>query len=301
MSYMLFVDESGHDASGSSPYVVLAGICIEDRDLWRLICQVHDAEERFFGQRVSPGDLELKGKKLLKRKTFRLASQLPEIAPEERTGLARRCLERGRDSKGDPGGGGVTRRELTALAQAKLAFVGRLLELWGDYGVRVFASIVDRDAERPEGDFLRKDYAYLFERYFYFLEDRRERAGDPLGLVVFDELERSQCHILIEQMSRYFRETATGKMRASRIIPEPFFVHSELTTAVQMADVAAYIVAWGVRVGGMDRPRREELSDLARLVCDLRYRTVRDGFRVWSFAVIDDLRPREEKEGEDAG
>jgi len=33
MSYMLFVDESGQNL-GESPYAVLAGIAVKDRDLW---------------------------------------------------------------------------------------------------------------------------------------------------------------------------------------------------------------------------------------------------------------------------
>lgn len=75
---------------------------------------------------------------------------------------------------------------------------------------------------------LQKDYAYLFERFFYFLEDNAAREQ---GIVVFDELEKSKSHLLIDQMHRYFTETATGQYRANRIIPEPFFVHSELTTS----------------------------------------------------------------------
>ncbi|WP_256091437.1 hypothetical protein [Candidatus Thiosymbion oneisti] len=67
--------------------------------------------------------------------------------------------------------------------------------------------------------------------------------------------------------------------------------------AVQIADILAYLMAWGVRVGGMSRPAREELGDLAAQVCDMRYQARRevDGnpdFSIWSFAVIDDLRPR---------
>ena len=88
-------------------------------------------------------------------------------------------------------------------------------------------------------------------------------------------------------------------MRAARVIPEPFFVHSHLTTAIQLADIVAYVVAWGVRVAGMYRPAREELAPFAEKVCELRYRTHReDGdsrYPLWSFAVLDDLRPREER------
>ncbi len=299
MSRLLFLDESGHDRK-DSPYEVLAGICVEDRDLWNLICQVQDAETMFFGQRISIEEFELKAKKLLKRKTFRLASQLPPFDTKERTELARQCLEKGKNNKGNPGGSGATKSELTALAQAKIAFVKYLMELCARYRVLAFASIVDFEAPYSAGDFLRKDYSYLFERYYHFLDDCL--IGE-MGLVVFDELERAQCHILVDQMSRYFRETAKGLARASRIIPEPFFVHSHLTTAIQLADLVAYIVAWGVRVGNMTREKRTELAELAAMVINLRYSRKIIGedeqeHILWSFAVIDDLRPREERQEE---
>ena len=53
--------------------------------------------------------------------------------------------------------------------------------------------------------------------------------------------------LLIDQMHRYFEETALGRHRASRIIPEPFFVHSDLTTGVQIADLLAYVISWRFR------------------------------------------------------
>lgn len=297
MSYLLFLDESGVDHR-HSPYEVLAGVSIRDQSLWNLVCQIQEAELEFFGQRLTPGSLELKAKKLIKRKTFRIASQLPPFNRDRRRELARACLEKGAAAKGRKVDSGVTRSELTALAQAKIAFVERVFELCGRYSVRAFASIVPRNAPRPSGHFLRKDYSYLFERFYYFLEAQR---AEELGLVIFDELERSQCHMLVDQMSLYFRETATGRLRAGRIIPEPFFVHSELTTAVQIADLVAYIVCWAVRFGSaMDQPRREELDPLADLVCQLRFRTTREimgqpDYPVWSFTLIDDLRPREEQ------
>jgi Protein of unknown function (DUF3800) len=98
-------------------------------------------------------------------------------------------------------------------------------------------------------------------------------------------------------MSRYFQTTAKGRLRASRIVPEPFFVHSELTSLVQIADLVAYIIAWGVRVGSMTRPAREELRELADAVVAMRYMQQRDDFTRWGFAIIDDLRPREERSG----
>jgi hypothetical protein len=239
----------------------------------------------------------VKAKKLLKHKTFVLAAQMPPFDAGERRRLALACLAKGQQAKGLQGGGGASRAELTALAQAKLAFVAHLLELCATHQARAFASIVEPSAPRPAGGFLRKDYAYLFERYFYFLDGCLD---SPQGLVVFDELDRSRCHLLVDQMAHYFHSTGKGRQRASRIVPEPFFVHSELTTLVQLADIVAYVISWGVRFGPLRHTRREELAALASAVCKLRHvaSRKRDGqlFNVWSFAYIDDLRPREERE-----
>ena len=287
MGYFLFIDESGHDRR-QAPYEVLSGLCVEDREIWNLIQRVWSAEERFFGLRITDGTLELKGKKLLKKKTFKLAGQLDTIAEDERRDLAKACIESGDQA---------TRVQLTALGQAKLAFVEHLLELCSQHRTRVFASLVDVEAEKPGGNFLRKDYAFLFERFFYFLEDQDQTS---YGVVVFDELDKSKSHILVDQMSAYFQKTANGRMRASRIIPEPFFVHSDLTTLIQLTDIVAYILSWGVRFGGMNKPAREELAVFADHVLQLRHRSVRElngqeNFVVWSLTHITDLRPLEQQ------
>lgn len=287
MSHFLFVDESGQDQR-ESPYEVLAGVSVEDRMLWSLVQAIQQDEFAIFGRRYSEGVRELKAKRLLDRRTYIHAAQLPTMGPEERRALAKRCLDDG------PHAG---RREITAPAQAKLVFVLRALERCAQFNCRIFASAVPANAPRTAGDFLRRDYAYLFERFFYFLEDLGPNA---LGLVVFDEIERSKSHILISQMARYFLQTERGRLRAGRIIPEPMFVHSELTTGVQLADLVAYIIAWNVRVGSMELAAREEMAALGGAVQDLRYRAVREvgdnpSFGIWSIAVIDDLRPFEER------
>lgn len=298
MSYLLFVDESGNDKA-ESPYEVLAGLAVQDQQLWSLICRLQDAEVEHFGQRVSKGSVELKAKRLLKRKTYTLAKQLPPIENPLRRELAHSCLVKGAEARAASlSASRVTRAELTALAQAKLAFVQTALELCGQHQVKVFASIIPRSAPRPSGNFLRKDYAYLFERFFYFVEDR---STAELGLVVFDELDQTRCHLLLEQMSLYFLRTSKGRLRAARIIPEPFFVRSELSTMVQIADLVAYLISWGVRFGAMQGDARTELDPLASLVLEMRHRTIRDlpgrpSSPVWSFTVIDDLRPQLERE-----
>ena len=291
MSYILFIDESGHDGK-ASPHEVLAGVSVEDRELWNLISAIQQIEIECFGRRYSEGVSELKGKKILKTKVFRHAMSRPEFDREDRRSLAKLALDRGNIATPD---------QLAALGQAKIEFVRKTLTICAQHRCRAFASIVPRGAPRPpSGDHLRKDYSYLFQRFFYFLEDV---SPESLGFVVFDEIEKAKSHLLINQMFKYFKETTTGRSRAGRIIPEPFFVHSELTTAIQIADLVAYLLAWGIQVGAMGPPARPELAEFGQLVCNLRYKSVREMhgnpyFGIWSFAVIEDLRSRDDRIGE---
>lgn len=284
MAYFLFIDESGQDHR-DSPYEVLAGVAVQDQDVWNLVQALHDSETRIFGQRYSQHSSELKAKKLLNRKVFRLARQMDAIPETERAVLAHACLTDGERA---------TRARLTALAQAKLAYVQEVFELCARFRCRLFASVVNDSKPPTPGDYLRKDYAYLFERFFHFLEDADQSS---MGAVVFDELERSKSHVLVEQLERYFRGTATGRQRAGRIIPEPFFVHSELTTGIQLADLVAYVLSWGFRTPRLTEPSRDELRDYVAQIRRLRHRAIRsrigrDNFTVWSIAVIPSLRPR---------
>ena len=302
LAYFLFIDESGIDQT-CSPYEVLAGVAVQDSRVWSLIMAIQQAEIQFFGQRISTDFLELKAKKLLKKKTFELASMLDPIPDEQRTAIVKQFLLEGQAAKRESRECRTTKKELAALGQAKIAFCKKVFEICGHHRAKTFASIVDNQAPRPGGhSFLRKDYTYLFERFYYFLEDQR---FDNQGIVVFDELDRTRCNILLDQMSKYFKETAKGRLRSSLIVPEPFFVHSDLTTLVQVADLLAYIIVWGVRIGRlMNHPRREELKELADSVCSLRYRYVMgeepagEKREVWSFAIIEDLRPRDERADE---
>src|ERR1700677_2168278 len=91
---LCFIDESGHD-HGEAPYEVLAGVAVRESDLWNLIQAIRSAEIEFFGIHMAKVGLELKGKKLLKRKTFRHALQGPAIEPDRRRDLARSFLEKG--------------------------------------------------------------------------------------------------------------------------------------------------------------------------------------------------------------
>ena len=162
----------------------------------------------------------------------------------------------------------ATQAELVAYSRQVLRFVHEVLNIAASFNVQVFASMVDPTAPRPAKGRLRKDYVYLFERYFYFLETFPPRER---GLVVFDELDKSQAHGLLQQMAAYFLGTETGRYRSSRIVPEPFFVHSDLTTGVFLADLTAYILGWGSRLAKMPQKSRPELAPYAKKLHDMQF------------------------------
>ena len=97
-------------------------------------------------------------------------------------------------------------------------------------------------------------------------------------------------------MAAYFLGSDTGRYRSSRVVPEPFFVHSDLTTGVFLADLAAYILGWAWRLGRMAQPCREELKPYADKLHDMQFhgekpRAGQDG--VWplhGIVYLDDLR-----------
>lgn len=297
---LFFLDESGTDHR-EAPYEVLGAVGILERDLWNYVQAVASLELDVFGMRLrdlKPGKRgackELKGKHLLQRDKFGYAAQGPRMEPARRRDLAHAFLQKGLMA------GTPCRDEFTAYGQTVLDFVGRLLETAGRFHAKVFASMVDPAAPRPTDDeMLRRDHAFLFERFFYYLEDISAGAQ---GILVFDELERSQSLQVIRRMERYFVETETGRMRSHRIIPEPFFVHSDLTTAIQTADIVCYVLNWSYRFGRMTGVTRSELEPYLERIKPLIYKRVPDeengqGHTVYGVTYVDDLRPRSERGG----
>lgn len=279
MAYFLFIDESGQDHH-ESPYEVLAGVAINDKDLWNLIREIQQLELLYFGRRYREDGREIKAKKFLTKKVYRLAAQLDPIEPVKRMPLAKAALENGEH---------VTRIQLTALSQAKLDYVGQLFQLCQQYRCKVFASIIcDYKTIPVDKELLRRDYVYLFERFYYFLEDK---VDEPRGIVVFDELDKTASHLLLSQMDRYFKHTAKGRNRSSLIIPEAFFVHSDLTTGIQIVDFVAYLLSWNFRNGKLTKPAREELNQYTEQLMGMRYRTTREigdiqEHVIWSVTVV---------------
>jgi Protein of unknown function (DUF3800) len=291
---LYFVDESGIDLK-EAPCVVLASIGAREASVWPFAQAFLRLKEEIL--RFPPDQAyEAKGTKLLNRRVFQQASLAPLLSDRDRSIAVENLLVK--NERGENAGF----HELLGLAQAKLAFVDAALDLAHEFGMTVFASIVPRDApQQRDASILRKDFAYLFQRIHCHVCDGPDHAH---GVLIFDEQDKALSQSLLDQIQRYFVGTERGKQRAERMIPMPFFVHSELTPAIQLADIVAYIVNWGLRMSRMSEPVRNELKPLADKVFDLRYqgreipvrrRTQIRKKPIWGITYIDDLRPHGEK------
>lgn len=253
MSYLLFMmDESGHDHK-NLPYEVRGGVAFHAKRLWPQALQ--QAEVAAFGGQLHAFKTEIKGSKLLDKDRFTWAAQADTTPDDLRHKYALAFLNRG-PAKQTP-----TREEFTAYGQACLAFARDIFRLVQQFEGVLFAVAVPRSIERPEGfveaEFLRKDQVFLLERYFYFLEEKREQ-----GLIVMDETDKSADRRFVSRLQRYFTSTRTGRYRSSAIVPVPLFVASDMTYAVQTADVCIYCLNCGFRLprSGMNAPVRVEIA-----------------------------------------
>jgi hypothetical protein len=255
MSWLLFLDESGHDHR-SMPYEVRGGIAIQDSRLWPFISAMQRLELDAFGCQLNQYRTELKGCKLLDKDRFRWAAQTAALEAEARRKHARAFLTKGLERKSP------TRDEFTAYGQASLDMARGIFQLLRDHEASLFAAAIPRSVRRPAnpqiGEFLRKDHVFLLERFFYFLEFQRQH-----GLIVMDEVEKVSDRKFVRQMEAYFTRTAVGRYRTQWIVPAPFFVSSDMAYPVQAADLCIYCINWGFRLPsqGMDAPRRDEIGD----------------------------------------
>lgn len=294
MGWLLFLDESGHDHK-QMPYEVRGGVAIHVSKLWPFVRAVQQLELNAFGGELHLYKKELKGSTLLDAKRFKFASQMPRMIDEERRKHCRSFLTKGLEKKTNQ-----TREEFTAYGQACLEMAEGIFQLLQDHGARLFASAVPRGAAKPPADLgenlLRKDFVFLLERFYYLLEEKQEH-----GILVLDEVEKSADRRFVRRLERYFTTTATGRYRSHWVVPTPFFVSSDMTYAVQAADLCIYCVNLGFRLPnqGMNAPTRNEIANrfgdwLGRL--QFRGEGYRDGrvFRTFGIVHVPDLcEPRQ--------
>lgn len=255
MGWLLFLDESGHDHK-QMPYAVRGGVALHAGEVWHFVQDLRSLELACFGTRLEEYQKELKGCKLLDRDRFKWAAQEKSMTPEERRRHCRGFLTRGLE-KTPP-----QRPEFTAYGQACLEMARGVFEALRSRKAVLFAAAIPRDVPRPATfeaeEYLRKDQVFLFQRYFDFLESRREH-----GLLVMDEVEKKADRRFVSRLERYFTKTQTGRYRTRWIVPVPLFVSSDLTYPVQAADLAIYCLNWGFRLPsrGMNAAMRMEIAN----------------------------------------
>lgn len=255
MSWLLFLDESGHDHR-TTPYEVRGGIALYAGELWPFVQDVQRMELASFGTALHQFRKELKGCKLLDKDRFKWAAQGSPMEEEERRKHCRAFLTRGLEKKKP------SRVEFTAYGQASLEMARGMFQLLRDHNAKLFAAAIPQRVARPDTfeveGYLRKDQVFLLERFYYFLESEREH-----GLLVMDEVDKSADRRFVRRLESYFTRTQTGRYRTTWIVPTPFFVSSDMTYPVQAADLAIYCVNWGFRLPsrGMDKQVRSEIAD----------------------------------------
>jgi len=285
MSWLLFLDESGHDHK-TTPYEVRGGIAISAGNLWPFVRAIKDAEREFFGVQLHEFRTELKGARLLDKDRFTWAAQASLMSDDNRQALCRRFLTKGLEKKPQ------NRLEFAAYGQASLAMAKRIFALLEQYGAQVLAGAISCAAKPEPGweeeEYLRKDQVFLLERYFYLLEREQQH-----GLIVMDETEKREDRKFVRRLERYFSDTQTGRERTLRIVPTPFFVSSDMAYPVQVADVCIYCVNWGYRLPktGMDAPVRQEIArEFSGLLgrVQLRIEACKDGqeFLAWGIFYV---------------
>ncbi len=254
MSWLLFMDESGHDRK-VMPYEVRGGVALHAESLWPFVQDVQRLELDVFGAELATFSKELKGSTLLDKKRYKFASQSPRMEPEERRKLSRGFLTKGLEKKSP------TRSEFTAYGQACLEMALGLFELLYRYKAVLFAVAIPRTTVEPAyykaEEYLRKDHVFLLERYYYFLEEEKQH-----GLIVMDQVHKTVDRRFVNRLQSYYTKTNKGRYRSKWIVPSPFFVASDMTYAIQAADLCIYCINWGFRLPfrGMDAEAREEIA-----------------------------------------
>jgi len=271
MSYLFFMDESGHDHK-HAPYEVRGGIALHSRKLWPFIRAMQTLEQSAFGGFLHQYRTEIKGKHILAKERFRWAKQEPPLDDEARRKHAITFLNKTIQHQKP------SRIEFTAMGQASLMMARGIFDLLSSHEAVLFASVIP-DVQRPPTyeaeEFLRKDHVFLLERYFYFLEQKKEP-----GLLIMDETDKVEDRRFVRRVEMYFTKTHTGRYRTAWIVPVPFFVSSDMTYAVQAADVCIYCINWGFRLpaSGLDAPVRPEIQqEFAALLRRLQFEG--DGYR----------------------
>lgn len=252
MSWLFFCDESGHDHK-NTPLEVRGGIVIHSSKIWSFIQDYNKSEQICFGVKLSEYGTEIKGARLLRKDRFKWSEQEKTLTKIERHNGVRRFLSKEKVS---------LRIDYTAYGQASLMMADEVFRLLEKYDAKLFASCIPRGIKQKWdvefNDFLRKDHGFLQERFFYFLEGKKES-----GLIIMDQTEVKNDRKFINNLENYYTKTRNGKKRSKWIVPSPIFVDSGLSPCVQAADICLNCINWGFRRGewNFDGALRDEIHE----------------------------------------
>ena len=256
MSWLLFLDESGHDQR-TTPCEVHGGFALHVSKLWPFIQAVRTLEQLLFGAYLHEYGSEIKSSKLLNKDRFAWEKQGPTQDEQSRRKNALNFLNASKQHRTPRS------EEFAAFGQACIRMSEGLCSLLESHDAVLFAAMIPHIKRPPSSvQFApRKDLVFLFERYFYFLREKLET-----GLIVLDRTDKHQDRDFAKKMERYFCDTSTGLHRANWVVPSPIFVESDMSYGVQVADFCVYCLNWGYRMPRMEEPVRDEVRDFCNLL-----------------------------------
>ncbi|MHC4200832.1 MAG: hypothetical protein ACYSU0_12635, partial [Planctomycetota bacterium] len=144
MSYLLFMDESGHDHT-EAPYEVRGGIALHASSVWAFVRDMRAAEVACFGGHLREFGKEIKGRKILNKAVIEYGKAYDNLDGKTRRAQALICLQKGKS------GEQLRRVELAAYGQACLTFARELFRLMATRRAVVFAGAIPRGtpSQRP--------------------------------------------------------------------------------------------------------------------------------------------------------
>ncbi len=141
MSYLLFLDESGHDHKAMPCEV--RGIALHASELWSFVQEMQRLEPASFGSALHRFRTELKGSTLLDKDRFKWAVQDAPMTDEVRRKNCRGFLRNGLEKKSP------LRTEFTAHGQACLEMATGNFELLRRHRACLFAAAIPRSVIEP--------------------------------------------------------------------------------------------------------------------------------------------------------
>jgi len=250
--YFCYLDESGTPESGGTSHFVLVGLAIPCEQWKSIESTIRDIKKRFGLE-----DSEIHTAWMVRRYVEQEAvSGFESLNHDDRRSQAK-TLRDGRLLRIAASGNKkqlkaaklncrktdaylhLTRNERCDL----LRQLADCLSGWAD--ARLFAQAIDLTYLESQPQRAQPPYEYAFtelvQRFEYFLANHgRSLSQDLRGLIVQDNND-TVARKITQMMQRFHRE-GTQLTSINQIVETPFFVDSQLTSMVQIADLCGYAV-----------------------------------------------------------